>query len=118
MKKLLIPLIAAIGLTAAALSTAFKEKLISDFSGGLNTTVPSHKIPTNFSPYMRNVFIDNGKIESVGGYVVLGSSRVLSKVTGIFPFVLEDGRTKFLVTDSSITLETADFTSCMDGRKR
>lgn len=82
---------------------------IQDFSGGLNTAYPSHKLGDSYSPYMRNVFIDNGKIESINGYVSLGSSRTLAKVTGIFPFVRESGQTTFLVTDSSITLETSDF---------
>lgn len=50
-------------------------------------------------------------IERINGYTTLGSSRVLQKVTGIFPFVREDGSTTFLVTDSSITLETADYKS-------
>ena len=84
---------------------------LNDFSGGLDTTHPSHKISNSFSPFMRNVFIDNGKIETVNGYTVLGTTATLSKVTGIFPFVKEDGTTKFLVTDSSITLETADYSA-------
>lgn len=77
--------------------------------GGLNTADPSFKMNPKFSPYMRNVFIDDGKIEGIKGYTVLGSSMVLSRVTGIFPFKRESGQTTFLVTDSSITLETADF---------
>lgn len=78
---------------------------------GLNTSDPSFRLNPKFSPYMRNVFIDNGSIEGVNGYTVLGSSMVLSKISGIFPFIKETGQTTFLVTDSSRTLETADFNS-------
>lgn len=111
MRYLLALLLISSPLYGAALAPETKQELISDFSGGLNTTLPSHKLPTNFSPYMRNVFIDGGKIEGINGFVTLGSSRTLLKVTGIFPFILENGQTRFLVTDSSITLQTGDFRS-------
>lgn len=99
----------ASGAYGAILPKATQEEIIDDFSGGLNTSNPSHKISSNYSPYMRNVYIDNGKIERANGFVTIGSSRTLTKVTGIYPFVRESGQTTFLVTDSSITLETADF---------
>lgn len=98
-------------LGAVALPDTAKIESISDFSGGLNTASPAHKLTTNYSPYMRNVFVDNDKLNAPGGMTVLGSSRTLNKVTGIFPFVRESGQTTFLVTDSSITLETTDFNS-------
>ena len=91
-----------------------KLENISDFSGGLYTSYPSWKIPSNYSPYMRNVLIDNGQVERINGYETLGSTfgtHSLNKVTGIFPYVQEDGTTKFLVTDSSVTLETANFSN-------
>lgn len=94
---------------SATLPPGINQELIDDFSGGLDTVDPSHKVAKGFSPYMRNVFIDNGRIERISGYQTLGSSRTLSKVTGIFPFVRETGQTTFLVTDSSVTLETSDF---------
>lgn len=82
---------------------------INDFSGGLNTTNPSFRLMTGFSPYMRNVFIDNGFIEGINGYEVLGATASLRRVTGIFPYVKDTGQTTFLVTDSSVTFETQDF---------
>lgn len=91
--------------------TGSQTQVISDFSGGLNTNDPSHKLDTSFSPFMRNVFVDNGKIERVNGFSTVGSTMVLKSVTGVFPFVQEDGTTKFLVTDSSITFQTSDFAS-------
>lgn len=94
---------------AALPADTIQQELISDVSGGLNTSDPSHKMDSKFSPYMRNAFIDGGMIETPGGYVVLGSTNVLAKVTGIFPFVRENGQTTFLVTDSSVTLDTPDF---------
>lgn len=114
MKKLLT-LLALIfvghSLHGADLPPTAKQELIQDFSGGLNTTMPSHKLANNFSPYMRNVFIDNGKIERINGFLALGSTATLTKVTGIYPYVRENGQTTFLITDSSVTLETADFNS-------
>lgn len=115
MKKLFLIIataLAAVHAWGSNVSDTAQQQLIQDFSGGLNTSVPSHKLDTKFSPYMRNVFIDNGKIERVNGFVTLGSSGALIKVTGIFPFVRENGQTTFLVTDSSITIETSgDFKS-------
>lgn len=114
MKKFIhiLALVLGIGrIYGASLPDPTKQELITDFSGGLNTSDPSHKLETKYSPYMRNVFIDSGKIERINGYQTLGSSNVLSKVTGIFPFVRENGLTTFLVTDSSMTIETADFKS-------
>lgn len=115
MKKLFLIIavaLAAVRAWGSNVSDTAQQQLIQDFSGGLNTSFPSHKLATNFSPYMRNVFIDNGKIERINGFVTLGSSGALTKVTGIFPFVRENGQTTFLVTDSSITIETTgDFKS-------
>lgn len=93
------------------LHAEIKVEQISAPLGGMNTHDPSFRLLSQFSPYMRNVFIDNGRIEGINGFTVLGSSMVLSKVTGIFPFVRETGAVTFLVTDSSMTLETSDFTS-------
>lgn len=84
---------------------------INDFSGGMNTRDPSFRVATGFSPYMRNVFVDNGKLEGIKGAEILGTTNTLNKVTGIFPYKKESGVETFLVTDSSITLETADFVS-------
>lgn len=115
MKKLFLIIAVALATVRAwgsNISDTVQQQLIQDFSGGLNTSVPSHKLDTKFSPYMRNVFIDNGKIERVPGFVTLGSSGALNKITGISPFVRENGQTTFLVTDSSITIETTgDFKS-------
>lgn len=82
---------------------------ISNPTGGLNTADPSFKITSQYSPYMRNVTIDDMGINGIDGFKTLGSTRTLQKVTGIFPFARESGQTTFLVTDSSITLETSDF---------
>ena len=85
---------------------------IRDPSGGLRTDIPSWRVdPTKNSPYMRNVFVDAGRIEGVSGFVSLGSTNTLQRVTGIFPFYRENGQTTLLITDSSVTLETSDFKS-------
>ena len=59
----------------------------------------------------QNNFIDNNAIEQINGYVVAGSTNTLRRVEGIYPYYQEDGTTLFLVTDSSIVLETANFNS-------
>ncbi len=100
-------------LFAAALPADTKQELITDVSGGLNTTIPSHKLTTQYTPYSRNVFIDDRKIKGIDGFKTIGSSRTLGKVNGIFPYILENGQTKFIVTDSSISLETSDFKNWM-----
>lgn len=112
MKKalFLISLIFGFGLArASVLPPNSKIETIDDFSGGLNTAYSSSRIDKQFSPYMRNVFIDEGSIERVNGFAVLGTTRTLTKVTGIYPYERETGQVTFLVTDSSITLETTDF---------
>lgn len=85
------------------------EQPINDFSGGLNTRDPSFRVAPGFSPYMRNVFVDNGSLNGITGYTLLGSTNTLNKVTGIFPYVKDNGETSFIVTDSSVSLETSDF---------
>jgi len=85
------------------------EIIIDDVSGGLSTTLPSYKIQKQYSPYMRNVIIDNGKLEKPNGFKVAGSSMTLHKITAISPYYQETGDTSFLVSDSSIVLSTKDF---------
>lgn len=96
-------------LPSLVLCEQFEE--IRDFSGGLNTRDPSYRLSTSFTPYMRNCTIDEGRVKGIAGFSMVGSSNTLMRVTGIFPYVKEDGTAKFLVTDSSITLETQDFRS-------
>ena len=85
------------------------EVVVDDVSGGLSTTLPDYKIAPQFSPYMRNVIIDEGKIELPGGFVEIGSTNTLGAPTGIYPHVQEDGTIKYVVTDSSVALYTSDF---------
>lgn len=85
------------------------EIFVDDVSGGLSTTVPDYKIGNQFSPYMRNIIVDNGKVELINGFIEVGSTNTLGAPTGIFPYFQEDGTTEFLVTDSSVVLATSDF---------
>ena len=94
---------------ADALPTGAQVQSMPYPAGGLNTRTPSHRLGTEFSPYMRNVSVDDGYIMGMSGYETLGSSNVLRWISGIFPYVKENGASTFLVTDSSITLETSDF---------
>lgn len=84
------------------------EQLV-DFSGGLNTTFSAHQIPKNFSPNMKNVFIDEGRIRKVAGITVVGSTNVLQSGAFSFTFNKEDGSKEFIVSDSSVMLSTKDY---------
>lgn len=95
----------------AKLPDDVRELVIDDFSGGLLTSYPGDKIPLNYSPNLRNVFIDEGRIRQINGFTRVGSTNTLQKVTGIFPFIQEDGEVRFVVTDSSVALETTNFNS-------
>ena len=84
--------------------------VLDDVSMGLQTVKPPYKI--GGSPNMMNVFIDNGQIEKIKGFDIIGSSNTLNSgngITGGFPFTTEDGKKSFLVTDSSSVLETSDY---------
>src|SRR3990167_9678041 len=96
---------------ASSLPPETQITMIDDVSGGLFTNYSGDKILSSFSPNLKNVFIDNGRIESINGFITVGSSRTLVRVDGIFPFFQESGDTRFIVTDSSIVLDTADFNS-------
>ena len=94
--------------------TCKDDVTIDDFSGGLNTAVSLRKIPLTMSPNVRNLLIDEkpGSLIQRKGFIIAGSSMTLragNGITGIFPYYSDDGTTKFLVTDSSIVLETSDF---------
>ena len=82
---------------------------LDDVSNGLQSSESPYKITG--SPNMRNVFIDNGQIEMIKGFTVVGSTNMLQRGDGIYPFTTEDGQTSFLVTDSSLVLETSNWTS-------
>ena len=98
-------------LSASMLPPNAQRVDLDDFSGGLFTTWPDDKIPLNYSPNLRNVFIDKNKIETIKGYDTAGGTTTLSSVNGIFPFYSEDGNKSFLVSDSSVVLDTSDFSS-------
>lgn len=86
-------------------------EILSDFSGGLNTTAPQHKIPRNCSPNMRNVSVHRvpGQIIKRNGYIVVGSSFVLQRISYGFTFNHADRSKEFIVTDSSVVLSTRDY---------
>ncbi len=112
MKQLII-IIAMVFVTTSSYGRVFgpgtEEEVIFDFSGGGNSKDPSHLLDKSFSPYLRNVYIDNGRIETIKGLNVLGSTPTLFRVTGIFPFNKSDRSTTYFVTDSSNVLTTQDF---------
>ena len=95
----------------ADLPTNARLEVISDFSGGLNTIVPAHKLQNNFSPYMRNVFTHRkpGKLVKRNGFIVVGSTSSLQDGRTGFTFYHTDGTKEFLVSDSSMLLSTQDF---------
>jgi len=99
-------------LYGAALSESAKtDVIVDDVFGGLATSVPAHKLSNGFSPNLLNVDIENGSIRQINGFIEIGSTNTLISGRGIFPYNLEDGSKFYLVTDSSVVLETSDFTS-------
>lgn len=115
MKKAWIVFI--LGLSASVYGADFPTgaqlEIMSDFSGGLNTASPSQKITHNFSPNMRNVFTHRqpGKIVKRSGFITLGSTNTLQRGSYGIPFYHTDGSKDFLVSDSSMMLQTKDFQS-------
>lgn len=85
------------------------EIILDDVSGGLATTLPAYKISKQFSPYMRNLIIDNGKLEKPNGFIAIGSTNTLRNFQGIFPYYDDNGVVSYYVTDSSIVLRTNDY---------
>lgn len=85
------------------------EMVIDDQTGGLATSVPPHKLGKSYSPNLRNFNIDDNKLEQIKGFDVAGTTGVLQRVDGIYPYYFDDGQAYFLVTDSSMVLETSDF---------
>lgn len=108
-RLLLLLLIPTASFAAAPVCSNCKIITLDDFSGGLNTLFPTHKVPATMSPFIRNFFIDQETMQTPNGFSVLGSSMVLAKISGVFPYALENGSVFYLVTDSSVTLETQDF---------
>lgn len=98
-------------LIAEQISNDTKELNISDFSGGLNTSVVPYKLDSRFSPNMQNIDIDNlsGRLKKIKGYVVLGATTSLSEINLIVPFFVEGQPKEYIVSDSSIVLTTRDF---------
>lgn len=96
---------------AAQFPPGTQIEILNDWSGGLNTTSPPHKIPKNFSPNMMNVFTHRhlGQIEKRGGFTLLGSTNTLAKISFMFTFNKENGDKEFIVSDDSIVLTTKDF---------
>lgn len=85
------------------------EIILDDVSGGLSTTLPAYKIGKDYSPYMRNVIVDNGKLDKPNGILFLGSTNTLLSGQGIFPYYDDTGVVSYYVTDSSLVLKTPDF---------
>ena len=98
---------------SALLPTGIQYKEVGDFSGGLNTSVPSHKLDDKFSPNMRNVFIHRkpGAVIKSNGFINAGSTSTLTDGRFMFTFNNEDGTKEFIVSDGSSVLSTQDFQS-------
>lgn len=107
----IVPLLWVSSVLGANLPTGAQIEVLTDFSGGLNTSSPQHKIPKNMSPNMRNVFIhrSSGRIIKRPGFTSVGSTNTLMAGTLMFTFNKEDGSKEFIVSDDSIVLTTQDF---------
>ena len=88
-------------------------EVIGDFSGGLNTDGIPYKLQNNESPDMQNVYIDEeeGRLVTINGYTILGSTSGLTKVNFLFLFINSDYDKEYILSDSSRVLSTKDFDS-------
>ena len=88
-----------------------KIEVYEDWSGGLNTASEKGKIPNNQASYIRNLYIDEvwGQLTKRNGYVQMGSTSSISKVSFMFSYKKEDGTKYFIVSDSSQVYATQDF---------
>lgn len=109
--SLIITLVLSISGYCEILPDGTKFNLYDDFSGGLNTRDPPHKLQVNESPYIRNCYIDEGEIDPPGGTIIIGSTNTLTKINLLKRFVKSDGNVEYIVSDSSIVLKTQDFTN-------
>lgn len=98
-------------LLAADFPQGVALEFINDFSGGLNTASPAHKITNNFSPNMRNIFVHRelGRLKKRNGYLTVGSTSTLQKISFGFTYNHSDGSKEFLLSDSSVVLSTKDY---------
>ncbi len=95
----------------AKIPSKAKVEGITDFSGGLNTQISPHQLDKKFSPDTRNVLIDEkpGSLVTRGGFEIIGSTMVLADIRVLFTYAKEDGSKKFIISDSSLVLQTQDF---------
>lgn len=109
---LLVTFVGPIGSAfAAELPKDFKQEIIADFTGGLDTNSKSHKIDKKYSKNMRNLLLDekDGSLVKRNGFVQVGSTRTMGGITGMLTFNKENGDKEFIVTDSSVVMTTRDF---------
>jgi len=87
--------------------------MIGEWWGGLNTQWTSSKKQTHFAEKSRNFYVDEipGSLVRRKGFSIVNTTSTLNKITFMFPFNQESGTKKFLVSNGSIVLQTADFAS-------
>lgn len=97
--------------SAADISPTAKVEELTDFSGGLNTTIESHKLDPKFSPDLKNVFVHRkpGSVIRRNGYAVMGSTTGLMDGRFGYTFYHTTGSPEFIVSDSSRVYSTRDF---------
>lgn len=114
MKKLffLIPFL-TVTLFARDLSIKDKVEIFDDFTDGLNTQSDPSKLSKKASPNITNVLIDEkvGSLVERKGFIVSGTTITLTKIVTEFPFVKDNGDRELLISDSSRTFSTRDFTN-------
>lgn len=107
--SIIIVMVLSISAYCEVLPDGSKFNLYNDFTGGLNTRDPPHKLQQNESPFIRNCLIDEGEIDPPAGTSILGSTSTLQKINLFKRYVKDDGTVEFIVSDSSIVLKTQDF---------
>lgn len=96
---------------AEVLPEGTNAEVISDFSGGLNTSVTPSKLALNFTPSMSNVYIDEtlGQLRKRGGSDTVISTSGLSTIVFSRRYVDAAGVEHLIISDNSTVLQTDDF---------
>lgn len=88
-----------------------RGEYVSDFSGGLNTSVTPTKLNKNFSPSMLNVYIDEipGKLAKRGGTDTVISTAGMSTIVFSRRYVDSLGNEHLILSDNNKVVQTDDF---------
>ena len=86
-----------------------KRKVLQDFNLGLYNTQSTENIPDGSASDIWNWWIDGKGLSKPGGYIVAGSTGVLSAIYFLDVLYKSDGSKEYIVSDNATVLATKDF---------